>query len=442
MGNRVIVTVPRLLIVNLSSEVKRMTHFRKMVPWFLCVGLLIVVVNSWRSTSQQQATRWIQERGGEVTYRGSHVVGIRMPWSRVGVIPSLSSLTRLEVLDLSGNPFRGEADLSGLTRLKELDLLGGRIRDLTLLADLKQLESLNLSGTLVEDVTPLAQMDKLEDLGLSASRIEDISAIAELENLKSLDLWGTQIEHVEALTKLTNLKTLHLRDTAVTDLSPLSHLKALETLDLQETKVRDLSPIASLTNLTRLKLGKSTVEDLQPLSSLPKLRSLDLSHTSVTDLAPLSGLGALTSLDLTSTNIADLSPLVWFVKSQASESAIDGREGPDSSVRPANLGGAPSEFAGIDRPGSLVKSQESPRAGSVSQSIGRSHSVGQPHEPRGTVVVGNPGKRLVTARGHERAQGADSLCNGCRRCHATVRPATAQNVAPWVHAGQRRLDSR
>ena len=109
----------------------------------------------------------------------------------------------IKALDLSGQDL-GSADLAELdffTGLTDLDLSGTALTSLTGLSSLTKLETLNLSGnTVLTDLSGLSGLTTLKNLNLSNNKgISDLTALKGLTTLKTLDISGTGVTTLDSL---------------------------------------------------------------------------------------------------------------------------------------------------------------------------------------------------------------------------------------------------
>ncbi|MEH1805093.1 leucine-rich repeat domain-containing protein [Nostoc sp.] len=185
---------------------------------------------------------------------------------------SLSKLTNLTSLYLSGTEVSNVSALANLTNLTELNLSRTQVSDISVLANLTNLAQLDISNTQVSNISVLADLTNLTVLGLFLTKVSDVSVLANLTNLTELYLCRTQVRDVLALTKLTNLKELDISQTQVSDISSLANLTNLTLLNLSNTQVSDVSPLANLINLTELNLSNTQVSDVSPLANLTNLK--------------------------------------------------------------------------------------------------------------------------------------------------------------------------
>ncbi|KAL6985923.1 hypothetical protein U1Q18_019297 [Sarracenia purpurea var. burkii] len=258
-------------------------------------------------------------------------------------LPSIRSLTSLQVLDISGakefiefqdSSFEANVDLQIIdlsgTIIKQLPSNIGNphhlyltgcssLKKLTYMKALKDLEALYLSGprSLEIDGMFFEYLGKLRVLNISETKIESFPSLCNLCELRQLSL--SCCSSLMILPDLNNLKKLE-----VLDLSGCSDLKiiqpnsfdqmtCLQRLILFETEIESLPSLSNLTNLRQLLLNKCTkLKVLPPLGSLSKLEELNLS--SVTCLGEtsadfLENMWHLRILDLSETHLKQLPSL-------------------------------------------------------------------------------------------------------------------------------------
>ena len=222
----------------------------------------------------------------------------------------LSALTELRFLSLTGASGKDLAHLSTLNKLEGLDLaqsdaLGAR--DLAVLAKLRKLRWLDLRNAEVTDagLVHLKPLRRLEALSLSDNAITalDDGLVKSLAGLRLLHLSKTKITSstVARLSRLTRLRVLVLEQNHEVKKGALElgKLRALRHLDVSGTQLngRPVS-LAPLTRLRHLDAGYSGIS-FPPgdLAKLTKLRYLDLRETAI-KAVPAKPLGRLKRLHL------------------------------------------------------------------------------------------------------------------------------------------------
>ena len=219
-----------------------------------------------------------------------------------GLLPDLSALTNLTILDLSYNQLSGPIpDLSALTNLRNLFLsdnqLTGSIPDLVALT---KLTTLDLGFNQLTGSFPgLSAPTDLTSLSLGSNQLSgplpDLSA---LTSLTDLDLTSNQFTgSIPDLSVLSNLGELYLGSNQFSGSIPdLGTLTNLTWLDLSHNDLTGLPQnLGALTNLRWLSLSYNQLTGSIPdLSPLTNLTWLDLGHNQLTGSIP--NLGALTRL--------------------------------------------------------------------------------------------------------------------------------------------------
>lgn len=180
-------------------------------------------------------------------------------------LPSLKSVSQLEILDLSGS-----------SKLKE--------NQDEIFPSLDGLETLNLSNTAIRHLPsnnnslPNLKLMNLSD-ALSLDKIED-NIFEHLRYLRHLKLSKTNLQKLPSLSNLYSLEILNLSGCSalkeIVDQS-FQHMTCLQQLDLSETKIECLPSLSNLSNLCQLLLRNCVnLKELPPLESLSKLEELDL----------------------------------------------------------------------------------------------------------------------------------------------------------------------
>ena len=219
-----------------------------------------------------------------------------------GLLPDLSALTNLTILDLSYNQLSGRIpDLSALTNLRNLFLsdnqLDGPIPDLSTLT---KLTTLDLGFNQLTGSFPgLSALTDLTSLSLGSNQLNGpLPDLSDLTSLTDLHLTRNQFSgSIPDLSALSNLRELYLGDNQLEGQIPdLSALTNLTWLDLSHNDLTGLPQnLGALTNLRWLSLSYNQLTGSIPdLSPLTNLTWLDLGHNQLTGSIP--NLGALTRL--------------------------------------------------------------------------------------------------------------------------------------------------
>ncbi|KAL7616485.1 hypothetical protein Lser_V15G01263 [Lactuca serriola] len=248
------------------------------------------------------------------------------------ILPSLSTLTSLKILDLSHTGLNGNYPISALENLEVLSLsfcyfnITFEIQELAHLINLKKLD-LNCKS--------LSRMKRLESINLSGNSFNKsiISCLTALPSLKILDLsystsLGTSFP-VQEFNDLRDLEVLLLRRNGFSGTLPMeafASFRHLEILDLSENSfvgsipstIQGLSSLRVLSfaenslngslsddgfceskNLQELDLSNNMLHGSLPqcFDSLTSLKLLDISSNQFSGILPPSLIANLTSLE-------------------------------------------------------------------------------------------------------------------------------------------------
>ncbi len=267
-------------------------------------------------------------------------------------LDALPALRSLSLVDTTLSDLSNLASHKGVTELALIQNDG--LTSVASLSQMTQLTSLTLSGKELQDLSPIASLTGLKRLTVFDTEIRNTAFLAPLKNLEHLSLYeNDRITTVPELQSLTGLVSLRLQsDQSLTqeDMKALKQLKALELLSYKEFSYLnplaaqleeltvcftrsevDLSALSGFRNLRRLRFesensfyntykgslynlkalqklpleeldlgGHHSYESLDPVLSIPTLRSLDLSDffAEKTDFTKFSNLSQLETLDL------------------------------------------------------------------------------------------------------------------------------------------------
>nr|GMD70170.1 LRR receptor-like serine/threonine-protein kinase GSO1 [Ipomoea batatas] len=203
----------------------------------------------------------------------------------------LSELSKLKVLDLSGNNFDRSVLLSlgHLTSLKSLNLdfnsLDGSGHER--LSSLKKLEFLSLRGTRisesnVQSIFSINDFTNLKELDITDNTFGIFGPMHDLSNLEILHaaLNGFNKSIFTSLKQLPSLRFLDLSSNrGINGSVKVNELLALEDLDLSDTGVDNFVATKGLPNLKILHLGDNGFNNsiFSSLEWFPSLKFLDLS---------------------------------------------------------------------------------------------------------------------------------------------------------------------
>ncbi|CAI9267421.1 unnamed protein product [Lactuca saligna] len=247
------------------------------------------------------------------------------------ILPSLKTLASLKVLDLSHTSLNGNFPTNEFAALENLEMLDlsdcgfngtFEIPGSERVSVLKKLKTLNVAGNKFNEsiIRSLNTLSLLTSLDLSHSLMSGpfpAQEFAALENLETLDLSycgfsGTfEIQGSERDVILRKLKTLNLaynrfNESVITSLSILS---SLTNLDLSYNQMSGSFPaqeLSHLTNLEELDLSETelnsapNIQACKTLLKLKRLKSINLSDNNFNKsiISCLSALPSLKILDL------------------------------------------------------------------------------------------------------------------------------------------------
>ncbi|KAK9921664.1 hypothetical protein M0R45_030166 [Rubus argutus] len=227
--------------------------------------------------------------------------------SQLETLPSLKSMGKLKVLDLSGAiSFKIFQDktFAHLPELHTIDLSNSKIIRLPFVHDNGELSQLLLGGCaslnrlpILNTASGLQILDLSGAIGLKEMQDEP------LDSLKVLDLSGTHIRRLPS--RLSHLSDLCLHECRELVKLPLTkEIKHLESLDLSgssnvaEIEIEDKS-FQDMRLLRVLNFSRVKVKELPSLSNLPNLRQLLLMECSRLEKLPeMEGLKRLQVLNI------------------------------------------------------------------------------------------------------------------------------------------------
>ena len=217
----------------------------------------------------------------------------------VDTLSHLSSLTRLEELDLTGSTFPADdlTILPTLPALKKLTLASCRLSTIEALEGAKNINYLDLSGNTIRNLTVLGTMPLLAHLDLSHNAVNDLSALSNLENLSILDVSFNAVSTLIPLANCVRMTEIRADNNQLINLVGLENMSLLSILSANHNHISDLSTLPRNTELTDLRVASNDVYDLEPLVSLKKLQILDFSGNQVEYLPGWPDDSALQTID-------------------------------------------------------------------------------------------------------------------------------------------------
>jgi hypothetical protein len=150
----------------------------------------------------------------------------------------LHTLAGLKSINLEGNrEITSLESLTTLSRLEEINLANGMLQDINPLRDLVRLKKLNLSGNPVAVLAPISHLPDLTQLDISNTAISKLDDIKTIATLEQLNCSGTQIKKLDAVASLRKLRKLECFNTGINNLKPLTGLLQLRQLVCYNTKL-------------------------------------------------------------------------------------------------------------------------------------------------------------------------------------------------------------
>ena len=202
-------------------------------------------------------------------------------------------------------------DLAHLPNLTSLEIYGLKIDSLSFLSSLIKLDTLDLSGSWfpAEEMAYIAALPSLKTLCLSDCSLSTIDYLENAWNLEELDLSYNTIRNLDVLKTMPNLKTLYLQHNAINSLDVMPSLDELEVLDVSFNAVSSLAPVGTCYQLTELKADNNYLTNLDGLYDLSQLELLSVDYNEIWDVSVLSANEALTNLSVASNSLTDISSL-------------------------------------------------------------------------------------------------------------------------------------
>lgn len=207
-------------------------------------------------------------------------------------------------------------DLKLMPYLKTLTIHDQTLDSLSHLSSLTKLETIDLSGCRfpAEDLSVLAALPNLKSLTLSDCSLSTIATLAGSQSLTYVDLSSNTVRNLEALSTIPTLKEIYLQHNAVTSLEQLSGMSNLEKLDVSYNSVTSLTPIISCVKLNWLCADGNQLTDVEGISGLNLLSHLSVDYNKLTDVSSLAYCAELTNLSIANNEISDISSLGSLVK--------------------------------------------------------------------------------------------------------------------------------
>ena len=219
------------------------------------------------------------------------------------------------------------SDLAMMPYLEKLTIANQNIDSLDSLSGLTKLTSLDLSGSRFgsDQLSAIASLPALTELTMVECGLSTIEKLSGAQSLTRLDLSENTVRNLEVLSTMTTLTELKLGHNAVTSLDALAGLGNLQTLDVSYNALTSLAPISDCIRLTTILADNNQITTLSGVDALPLLTQLTVSYNALTDVSVLAKCASLTELNIahnTLTDISSLSTLTNLVKFDFSSNQV------------------------------------------------------------------------------------------------------------------------
>ena len=191
----------------------------------------------------------------------------------------VGTYTKLQHLYLENNELIQVQNLNAVPNLQELRLNGNDVDVDTIrsISNLTQLYYLSLSGNTVPDLSFLSGLTGLTHLELADC---DLTQTIEVSTVNSTTGESTTetVDNLSYLSTLTNLTILDLsNNTALTDISALKPLTKIGVFYINNVPLESASDVRYMTKLQYLSMQNSDIHDFSFLSTLNSLEFVNLS---------------------------------------------------------------------------------------------------------------------------------------------------------------------
>ena len=237
-------------------------------------------------------------------------------WGETGVtdISPLSGLTKLEWLNIEGQPVSDFSPLTSLMQINYLQIGHSRLSDLSQLGDKPSLTYLQINDSLVREIADLTFAPKLETLYAWNLQLKALPSLEGLSGLRNLYLDNNQLTQIELPPKadFDHLRLRHNRD--LIQITGLDAVVRIGHFDLYDTGLTDLNDIPENLNVDHLGVGGPQLRDIQQLSALSSLNSLGVHWAPLlADFSVIADIDSLRNLEFRGLEqLADLN----FLQSQ------------------------------------------------------------------------------------------------------------------------------
>ena len=323
----------------------------------------------------------------------SQVTALDCSDRKIANTAGISTLSKLQTLNLSGNYLQALDDIEDLAELQQLNLAQNFLGRVSELSAMTWLSSLDLSGNdkaLCDDLTQIEsvvsnltrpsecfQSELIADMEFEDPRLalcietareylnlthsSEVTALTcipfdpdeegvdgPIANSYSkadgsfaqadgpVDYWDP-IYSIAELKRFPYLQSMRFTANRIDDISVLAELKHLDSVELDYNQISNVTPLAQLKHLKKLELRHNNLTDMQlsigdEIIDMPHLEYLDLSNNGLTDTSDFAktNLSRLKTLKLATNSITDISDLAALTALE--ELFIDDNNVTDMSV--------------------------------------------------------------------------------------------------------------
>ncbi len=252
----------------------------------------------------------------QVLHLGNNVIEDISPLTQM--ISPLWQRTVMEKLWISNNPVSDLSPIRNMKNLIFLDAHNCRIQDIRILYKFSKLETIELRGNPLNEEAYSTHLPRLaaikpdielhptnKDRSTSSSKFVPKPVVFSSDERKTAFEYRLGTNNPNEIDMLALTGERHLRYNTPRYKVDLKAAKNLRALRLDGFPLLDFSPILSYKKLTSLYITDCGISDISPLSQMPQLTTLVLENNNISDIAPLAQLPNLEWLMLKN------NPLNW-----------------------------------------------------------------------------------------------------------------------------------
>ncbi len=221
-------------------------------------------------------------------------------------ISSLSTLTKLKVLNLDDNSINDLAGLSKCSSLEELHICRNAVTSLVPLSSLHSLKILDVSLNSIDTISPIAKCTSLTELNVSDNKLTALDGIGSLKNLTNLNASGNEIESVDGIENCKKLEVFDLSKNKLTDISGLANIKTLTEINIDYNDVLKVPDFADDCALVTFSAAHNFLENCEGLRGLPNLNYVNMDYNNIRDISCLLTCNRIVQINVFGTYIKDV----------------------------------------------------------------------------------------------------------------------------------------